>query len=69
MGVGRFAARISAVGVLILAGPFYESAFRVVLSPRADVHLMDVRHAEGAGRFERMTQLSPELGHFGGQTP
>jgi hypothetical protein len=68
MGMRRLAARMSAVGVLILAGPVYESAFRMLL-PRPDVHRMEVREAEAAGRFERLPQLSPELGHFGGQTP
>jgi hypothetical protein len=59
---------MSAAGVLILAGPVYESAFRMLL-PRPDVAPIEVRDDEAAGRFERMTQLSPELGHFGGQTP
>ena len=68
MGVRRLAARIWAAGVLILAGPVYESAVRVLL-PRPHVHRIEVREDEAAGRFERMTQLSPELGHFGGQTP
>ena len=67
MGVRRLAAQISAAGVLILAGPVYESAFRILL-PRADVRI-EVREDEAAGRLERMTRLSPELGHFGGQTP
>jgi len=68
MGMRRLAARMSAVGVLILAGPIYESALRILL-PRPDVHRIEIRDAEATSRFERATQLSPELGHFGGQTP
>ena len=68
MGVRRLAARMSAAGVLILAGPVYENALRILV-PRPDVHRIEVREDEAAGRLERMTRLSPELGHFGGQTP
>jgi len=59
---------MSAAALLILAGPVYEGAFRILL-PRPDVHRIEVHEDKAAGRFERMTQLSPELGHFGGQTP
>ncbi len=68
MGIRRLAARMSAVGVLILVGPVYESAFRMLL-PRPDGHRIERREADATSRFERATQLSPELGHFGGQTP
>jgi hypothetical protein len=68
MGMRRLAARMSAVGVLILAGPVYESGFRRLL-PRPDAHRIEIREADATSRFERVTQLSPELGHFGGQTP
>ena len=47
MGVRRLAARMSAAGVLILAGPVYESAFRILL-PRPGVHRIEVREAEAA---------------------
>ena len=62
------AARMSAAGVLILAGPAYENALRILV-PRPDVPRIEVRDDEAAGRLERMTRLSPQLGHFGGQTP
>jgi hypothetical protein len=68
MGMRRLAARMSAVGVLILAGPVYETAFRMPL-PRPDAQRIEIRDAAATSRFERASQLSPELGHFGGQTP